>query len=281
MEKDMAYLREQQAQKARLRIAGEGAPPLQQESVPAVRRTLAGTRLPRPISRTQKILVRMVIGAVVFALLAFGGGFLYWKIFRQNSTEVPSAETGKQVPEEPVTPTPPPPSSASGFQGMQSLLASFAASRADGEDIRTVPVLHASGADPDSLPLEAGLPPRIAELFEPPLALALVPEGTGRQAALIIPLRKEHAAEQALQDWEQDMEEDIRPLFGPLLERGEGYVPFFRTTSHQGARVRYKTVASSAPARELSYGVFEDTIVIATSLSALRETADREIMETL
>ncbi|MDO8577294.1 MAG: hypothetical protein Q7R55_00245 [Candidatus Wildermuthbacteria bacterium] len=81
------------------------------------------------------------------------------------------------------------------------------------------------------------------------------------------------ATEQALAGWESTLEKDFAPFFSFQGQKDSSAVHFFRETLYKGERIRFQTY--SAQDLGLVYALVNNTIVVASSLESMKAVVDK------
>jgi hypothetical protein len=299
MQKDIARLREIEAQKERERISalklegtkkeeGEIAPP--ETPAPPEEKKAGETLIPKPLSKKpspfKKILVRGVI--VLLLLLIFSFFFWFFGVKKPGGEEVvPPAEEEIIPPEEEIIEKPEisvPPSLISvtetkNLEISQNEEIPGAIYQLMGEELplgtflRTV-IKNTSENRLSSLKdlsqaFQIEAPEEIFQKLEPDYTLTLYSQEQGKRVAFVTKIKEKEGLPELLKAWEAELEEGIS-ISGQKIPAS---VPYFKAASYQGVTFRYQTFSKDDLG--ICYSIFNDYFILTSSGESVLKVIDK------
>jgi beta-N-acetylhexosaminidase len=94
----------------------------------------------------------------------------------------------------------------------------------------------------------------------------------GNRFGMIVQLENPQEASQAFNQWESQMEQDLRPLMLFWGQKGSGYAATFRSTTYQGVEVRFQTFSTQDYG--IVYAIVDNYLILASSFDATKATIE-------
>ena len=311
MAKDIAMLRETEAKKERGRIAALQKEPkqkkkpqvvLSQQSSETPSATLRVTKkqlIPRrPLKQSEKLFIRLFIGAILIFLIFNVVAFAFWYFFKRTAVQQPRPQQIQQevqAPVAPVVPEPRPEVDSSQTQPtspifffeakqqeillgntrelLQELEALLSASPALG--FLNIVVKTQTGILSTQQFLarsKVTMPQELKEKLGENFMLFSYITEQRKRLGFIIDLKETAGVLELLESWEQNMEQDVASFFNIIGKKGSAYTPFFRSTSYNTIPVRFKTF--SVLDFGIVYGIIDNKLLFTSSLESFNRAAD-------
>jgi len=296
MQKDVARLRETEAQKEKERIAQiapgeqikdkkEGAVtlPTKKEGILAEKGKIETLipKFPRKPSPFQKVLVRIIVVSVLFLFV----GFFYW-FFGVRKAEKPPEE--RITPKEEITPpkeeiieepeiiiplslisvnatetlevsiSEEASTSLSQFLGKKSAADTF--TRILIKDSKENKIL---GLKEFFEVFKIRTPENFYQKTEEDFTLFVYSQEEGERIGFITKIKEESGLEELLKSWEPTMETDFGNLFAIMNKQGRALFPYFKNASYRGISFRYQTF--SIPHFGICYSISNQYFIFTSS----------------
>ena len=261
--------------------------------------------LPTPPSRSKRVLVRAII-VIIFAFIVLNIGlFLYWFVFQNQSVEIPFLSQFFSQEQTTPTPTPPPasgpspqpppqaqpaptPSDPLGVAHTSTLLFSEKADltstlkqslEADQQEGFTKLVFR-NRQDNTTLEstnsffgiFEVPVPEAVSNQLQQTSFFFLYSYERGNRFGIVSEVADPTALWQGLRAWEPQMEQAFVPLRDFWGSPGNGYTKSFRSTSYNGAEVRFQTFSTQDVG--IVYTIVNNRFILASSFEAIKEAID-------
>lgn len=316
MAKDVALLREEEAKKERDRITKiKTEEPKQTTQVPTSQqpqpvqglKTLSGSERPIPPSlmphaevqkpvfvrartRSEKVLIRVIVIGVLLFVLLNGFAFGYWYFTRKATVEVvPEPEPTPVVEVEELAPEPLPiPAPVSFFEApqqelllgnskellpeLQTLLSS---SPLGFLNIVVKTQLGILSAQEFLEKAKIAMPLTLQQMLGENVMLFSYHTDNKKRLGIIFELKDTEGAAEQLQSWETTLEQDTKPFWEIVGQKGSSYTPFFRQAAHQNNLVRFQTF--SVVDFGVVYTLFGSRLILSTSFESLTRAVDQII----
>jgi len=301
MGKDVARLREIEAQKERERIAAlklgevkkeeEKITPPEISAPPAEAKRVEEVLIPKPLPKKpspfKKVLVRGIICAVL--LLIFGS--LLWSFILKKPAEevilpaeeeiIPAEEKEEEIIEKPEISIPPSLISAaetkvseiSQNEEIPEVIRQLMAEELPLGTFTRIVIKNTSENRLSSLEdlsqaFQIEAPEEIFQKLGPDYTLALYPQEQGKRVAFVTKVKEKEGLTELLKDWETKLREGVF-VSGEELSP---LVPYFKETSFKGITFRYLTI--SREDLGICYLILDDYFILATSFESLKKTIE-------
>ncbi len=295
MGKDMARLREIEAQKERERIAalkleevkkGEQkvAPPEIPVRPPEAKRaeeTLIPKPLPKKPSPFKKVLVRGIICAVL--LLIFG--FLLWSFILKKPAEeeeiIQPEEKEEEIIEKPEISIPPSlisvaetkVSKISQNEEIPGVIYQLMAEELPLETFTRIVIENTKenrlvSLEDLSQAFQIETPEEIFQKLEPDYTLTFYSQEQGKRVAFVTKIKEKSGLTELLKAWEPKLEKGIS-ISGQEIPT---LVPYFRETGFEEITFRYLTISKQDLG--ICYLILDDYFILATSFESLKKTIE-------
>ncbi len=294
MQKDIAQLREKEAQKERERIAAlkpeEKKEKEEIQIIPPVKKEVLDTLIPSSPKRPphfQKILVRGIVVAILFFTL----GFFYW-FFGVKKAEFPLGEElppEEEIKEEVIE-------EAEIIIPLSLILASTTETLAITtlEEIPSaISRLLEKSFEIDSLirvliknteekqilglkeffeAFEIKTPQGFLEKINNDSTLFVHSTQDTNHLGFISKVEEKEGLLNLFKTWEETMEKDTENLFSLLGKEGPALTPYFRTSSYQGVGFRFLTISKDDFG--ICYAWFDDYFVLTSSFESMKKAIE-------
>lgn len=291
MRKDIARLREIEAQKERERVATLEAEKKKKEEVKVVPPTKAPEILiPKPPKRphpSKKVLVRVGI-FLLFLLLA---GFFYWFFFSLKKIEVeevlpPPEEIirpKKEIVERPEIPVPPPLISVERVitpmisqtkdipeifsQTMKEELAEGSFVQVA---IKNISENRLASLKNISQAFQVEVPEGVFEKLEKSFTLSIYSQKEGKRIALIVKTKEKEALDELLKNWEEKISNEGIFVSGQKIS---SLASSFKTAHHQEIAFRYLTISKADLG--VCYSLLDNYFIFTTSFESMQKIIEQ------
>lgn len=257
--------------------------------------------LKRPLKRSEKLFIRLVLGAlivfVVFNAVAFG----FWYFFKREPAPEP-AQTSKEVkeppvalPEEqnlaepaPIEPALPPAAvPVSFFQAPQhelllgnskellKELQSFLAAPPALGFLNIVVKTQLGILSTEQFLEKSGItmPPTLKEKLTENTMLFSYYNDNKKRLGIIFELKDTEGVTDELRSWEPTLEQDTSAFFDIIGGKGSAYAPSFRSAAYQGVLVRFQTF--SVIDFGIVYGLINNKLMLTSSFESFQGAVDQ------
>jgi len=305
MQKDIARLREIEAQRERERIAvlktKEEKPPTPPIRPKEEKKISLETLIPGPPSIRPSLLKKVLVRGILFLLCLLFIGFFYWLfvVRKPIPPEVPSPPP-EEVVEKPKIIIPPSlilveetrifeistteeiPEVFNQSMAVELPENSFTRLAIKNlSENRLVSLEELSSAFqievPDSYPpttLPPERAPKIFQKLEPDYTLALYSQKQGKRVALIAKVKEAEGLLELLKNWEKKIKEEGVFISGQKIST---QVSYFRTAFHQKVGFRYLTISKEDLG--ICYAWFDDYFVVTTSFESMKKIIEELSLE--
>lgn len=127
--------------------------------------------------------------------------------------------------------------------------------------------------------LEINIPTNVSNVLEEKYTFFLYAQKEGNRAGVVVKIIDHEVLVAGLKDWEEIMEEDLRPIFlgqepgEPANEEFQDGVYLPAGEAGRGINIRYLNF--SEPSLAIDYAVIEDYLIITTSKESMFKTIER------
>ena len=306
MAKDTARLRETEAKKERGSIATLQKEPKQKKKPQVVlsqqssETPSATLRVPkkqlvprRPLKQSEKLFIRLFIGAILIFLIFNVVAFAFWYFLKRdaNPQSISPDNTQPEIkapPLIPIVPQPipvklPPPAPVIFFTAPEQELFLKAQAELLVELQNFLAQAPALGFTALTLPsilsvkevlqeTNITVPQDLKEKLGQNFMLFSYITEQRKRLGFIIDLKETAGVLELLESWEQSMEQDVASFFNIIGKKGSAYTPFFRSTSYNTVPVRFKTF--SVLDFGIVYGIIDNKLLFTSSLESFNRAAD-------
>ena len=252
----------------------EGLPTVRQEQKPVFLRTK---------TRSEKILIRAIIIGILLFILLNGITFGYWYFIERKA----GAGTGSTEPILQYSPAPIQ-TPAAFFETLQETTINLGAAddlialvsdtleKEYPQGFTRILVKNEGGSflTTQEFLRRAGIaaPEPLLSLLQNDFMLFAYSSPARKRLGIITDLAQSEGAQDIIKNWEATVEQDTKPLWEIVEQKGSAYTPFFRQTAYQNNQVRFQTFS------ELDFGIvytlFETKLILTTSFESLTKTVD-------
>ena len=308
MAKDIARIREGEAKKERERIANfkrEANLPKKPQVVlsqePSQKKQEEPKRplIPRrPLRRSEKLFIRLVVGGIIVFLIFNVVAFGFWYFPQRDGKPQPEPQDVQQV-TQPPTPPPvvPEPQSDAGESQVKPPAAFFEAPEQElfielpeellpklQDFLGGAPALGftnlAVKTKEDILSrkdflqgAEITMPQELEEKLTENLMLFSYVAEQKKRLGFIAELKEAESVPGLLQSWEQSMEQDLASFFDIIGDKGPTYTSLFHSSVYRGIPVRFQTF--SVIDFGIVYGIVQDKLLLTSSLESFQKVVDQ------
>lgn len=302
MEKDVARLREMEAQKEKERIASlnvDGLSKTQEsEKETSKKEAESGLLIPKSIKKPpsyQKLIVRL---GLIFLIILIGG-LIYWNY--SNKPTEPKEENNLPASEEPAspddsaieTPTQPeiplpliPTSSSQILEigSVDQIPATLAAFLKETPEEGFIQILFKNNSENKFLNLaefSSGFNIKYPEGFLEglegnPTFFSYFSQGAHR-FGFVIKTKDQGTTGKLLKEWEAAIEEDADLLFQTLGKQGKSLVPYFRQVNYKNTSFRFLTISKNDFG--ICYSLTNNYLIFTTSFESIQKVINQIITQ--
>lgn len=307
MAKDVAKLREQEATKERERITDIKTEPqqaLQTQGAklkPSLMPHAEKPRMVLPKARTrfEKILIRLVVAGILIFILSNGIAFGYWYFIKKRGAQItpspqpsPEAMAGEAEPGNGnqvstgnlVSPTPivffetPQEKTVDAAATDNLLLLLSNVLKEEHQQGFTRILFKKQGGDAFLTTKEfltrtnLVMPGPLLSLLKEDFMVFVYSSPGRKRLGFIAELSQTDGAQDMLKGWETTLQQDTKPLWEIVGQKGSAYTPFFRQTAYQNNVVRFQTF--SVIDFGVVYTLFGTKLILATSFESVTKAVD-------
>lgn len=246
-------------------------------------------------TRSEKIIIRAIVIGILLFILLNGVTFGYWYFSKRRTAEIvptpqpaPTVEVEEPTAQPALTPAPTPivffealgekTITLETQDGLIALL-SNALKEEYPQGFTRVLVKNEGNA---SLTLQeflgkAGvtMPEPLLSLLKDDFMLFVYASPARKRLGLIAELSQTEGVQDIMRNWEPAMEQDTKPLWDIVGQKGSAYTSVFRQTIYQNSPVRFQTF--SVIDFGVVYTLFGNKLVLATSFEGLARAVDQMI----
>lgn len=244
----------------------------------------------RARTRSEKVLIRIIVIGILLFILLNGFAFGYWYFTRKAVVQViPTPQPTPPAKVEEPTAQPPAPETLVFFDTAQEKTITLGAT--------DTLIALLSGALKEEYPqgftrilikkeggafvtfreflnkTDVSMPESLLLLLKEDFMLFVYSSPDKKRLGVIGELALTEGVEGLLRNWETTLEQDTKPLWEIVGQKGSSYTPFFRQAVHQNNLVRFQTF--SAVDFGVVYTLFGSKLILSTSFESLTKAVDQ------